>query len=112
VKIEDQLAGETEASEGHMLNMVVTQRVNAGMEKEFEALAKQMAANTLAQDKGCVRYEWYRAETPQTYILIESWTDMAAVEAHLKADHFVALWPKLTACVPEKFSAVRMTPID
>jgi hypothetical protein len=37
---------------------------------------------------------------------------MAAVEAHLKADHFVALWPKLTACVPEKFSAVRMTPID
>ena len=74
-----------------MMDVVVTQRVNAGMEEAFEAIARQVTANTLSRDYGCLRYEWYRAEAPQTYILIERWTDQAAVEAHLKAEHFAAL---------------------
>ena len=94
------------------MDMVVTQRVNAGMEEAFEAIARQLAANTLAQDKGCLRYEWFRADAPQTYILIERWTDQAAVQAHLKADHLAALMPKYMECVPEKFSVLRLTRIE
>lgn len=74
-----------------MINVVVTLRVNAGMEKAFEAIARKITSNTLSQDKGCLRYEWYRADAPQTYILIERWTDQAAVQAHLNADHLAAL---------------------
>ena len=66
-----------------MVDMVVTQRVNPGMEQAFEALARQLAANTLANDEGCLRYEWYRAAAPQTYILIERWTDTKARRAQL-----------------------------
>lgn len=95
-----------------MINVVVTQRVNAGMEEAFEAIARELTANTLSQDKGCLRYEWYRAEAPQTYILIERWTDQAAVQAHLKANHFATIMPKIMACVPEKFSAIRLTRIE
>jgi quinol monooxygenase YgiN len=42
-----------------MIDVVVTQRVNAGMVASFEALAREVTANTLSQDKGCFRYEWY-----------------------------------------------------
>lgn len=82
-----------------MIDVVVTQRVNAGMEDAFEALAREITAHTLSQDKGCLRYEWYRADAPQTYILIERWTDQAAVQDYLKANHFAAIMPKFMECV-------------
>jgi quinol monooxygenase YgiN len=65
-----------------MINAIVTQRVNAGKEEAFEAIAREITANTLSQDKGCLRYEWYRAETPQTYILIERWTHRIGAGSH------------------------------
>jgi quinol monooxygenase YgiN len=95
-----------------MIDVIVTQRVNAGMEEAFEVIARQITSNTLSQDKGCLRYEWYRAEAPQTFILIERWTDQAAVQAHLSADHLAALMPKLRDCVPEKFSAMRLRRVE
>jgi quinol monooxygenase YgiN len=70
-----------------MVDMVVTQRVKPGMEQTFEALARRITANTLANDHGCLRYEWYRADAPQTYILPERWTDVGSVQAHLKSEH-------------------------
>lgn len=94
-----------------MLNMVVTQRVNDGMENAFEALAREMTANTLAQDKGCLKYEWYRADAPQTYVLVESWTDRSALDAHFAAEHLRALKPNLAKCVSERFSAITLDPL-
>ena len=90
------------------LNIVVTQRIHPGKEAEYEALIRQMEAATLANDKGCLRYEWYRAEEAQTYILIERWTDQAAVRAHLQALHMIAIREKIEPLVPEKFTALRL----
>jgi quinol monooxygenase YgiN len=95
-----------------MINAFVTQRVNAGMEEAFEAIAREITTNTLSQDKGCLRYEWYRADAPRTYILIERWTDIASAQAHIKAEHIAALMPKYMDCVPEKFSVMRLTRIE
>lgn len=92
-----------------MIDVVVTQRVHPGMEQAFEQLAGELTANTLAKDKGCLRYEWYRSETPHTYILIERWADVAAVQAHLSAEHMALLKPRLQECVPEPFSVNRLT---
>src|SRR5262249_44550050 len=52
-------------------DFLVTQRVRAGKEKEVEAILRDMQAATLTNEKSCLRYEWYRASTPQTYILLE-----------------------------------------
>lgn len=95
-----------------MIDIIATQRVNVGMEVAFEALAKELTANTMAQDKGCLRYEWYRGDTPQTYILIERWADQASVQAHLNADHFATLMPRIRDCVPEKFSFMRLARVE
>jgi quinol monooxygenase YgiN len=95
-----------------MIDLVVTQRVKPGMEQAFEALARQFQANTLALDEGCLRYEWYKSAEPHTYILIERWTELAAAQAHLKADHMTALWPRFEECTPEKFSIMRLIRLD
>jgi|SRR6516164_3371047 len=92
------------------VNFLVTQHVvDPGKEAEFEALLREMEAATVANDKGCLRFEWYRAETPQTYILVERWTDLAAVQAHLKAPHMVAIREKTRPLVPGQSKFVRLT---
>ena len=86
-----------------MLDLIVTQRVNPGMEKPFEDLLREVTKNTLAIDKGCLRYEWYRSPEPYTYILIERWTDREAAQAHLNSDHLAEIMPRYQRCVPGRF---------
>ena len=91
------------------LNVLVTRRVQAGKEEEVEAILRNLQAATLANDKGCLRYEWYRASTPQTYMLLESWADQAAAQQHLKAPHVVIALEKLLLLVAEQPQAVGLT---
>ena len=91
------------------LDVVVTLRVHAGREAEAETLLREMETSTLANDEGCLRYEWYRAETPQTYILLERWTGQAAVSAHLQAPHMAAIFKKMQPLLPEPFTPLRLT---
>jgi quinol monooxygenase YgiN len=91
------------------LNILVTQEVSPGKEAECEALLREMEAATNANDAGCLRYEWYRTQTPQTYVLIERWTDRAAVEAHLKAPHMAAIFAKLRPLAPAPYSFMGLT---
>ena len=93
------------------LNGIATLRIQRGKEEEVEAILRGAQAATLANDKGCLRYEWYRASTPQTYILLQRWTDLAAAQQHLKAPHNVSAVEKLLPLVPrgEIPEAVRLT---
>jgi DNA ligase D-like protein (predicted ligase) len=91
------------------LNVVVTRRVQAGKEGEVEAILRNLQAATLANDKGCLRYEWYRASTPQTHMLLENWADQAAAQEHLKAPHVMTAREKLMRLDVEKPQAVRLT---
>ena len=91
------------------LTVMVTRRVQAGKEPEAEAILRDLQAATLAKDEGCLRYEWYRASTPQTYILLERWADQAAAQEHLKAPHFASAIAKLSPLVLEKPEVVWLT---
>jgi quinol monooxygenase YgiN len=95
--------------DGAMFNAIVTQKISPGKQAEFEALVKEVEANTIRHDEGCLRYEWYRSEEPGTYYVVESWTNEAAAQAHLKTPHLSALMPKLKECVAGPFSFVRMS---
>ena len=72
------------------VNIIATRTVVPGNQEAFESILKEMVAGTLANDKGCLRYEWYRSDAPNTYILLESWADRAAVLSHLQAPHMVS----------------------
>ena len=91
------------------VNALATLRVRAGKEAEVEAILRDRQSATLANDKGCLRYEWYRASTPQTYILLQRWSGQAAAQEHLKAPHVVSTVEKLLSLVLENPQAVLLT---
>jgi quinol monooxygenase YgiN len=91
------------------LNAVVTQQIRAGKEEQAETVLRDLQAATLAHDKGCLRFEWYRASTPRTFILLERWADQAAAQAHLNAPHVVGAVEKLLPLIAEQPQAVRLT---
>jgi quinol monooxygenase YgiN len=90
------------------VNALATLRVQAGKEAEVEAILRDSQSATIANDKGCLRYEWYRASTPQTYILLERWADQAAAQQHLNAPHVVSAVEKLLPLVVVQPQAVRL----
>ena len=81
-------------------DFLVTLWVRVGKEKEVEAILRDMQAATLTNEKSCLRYEWYRESTSQTYIALERWADLAAAQDHLKAPHVVSAVEKLLPLLP------------
>jgi quinol monooxygenase YgiN len=58
-----------------------------GINKNALAFAKEMEASGIADairsEKGNLRYEYFQPiDDPETVLLIDSWTDQAAIDAH------------------------------
>jgi quinol monooxygenase YgiN len=79
------------------VNIILTCKIVPGKQEEAEEILKEMEAGTLANDKGCLRYEWNRSDAPHTYILLERWADRAAVLSHLQAPHMVAISSRMAS---------------
>ena len=91
-----------------MIDIICTQRIKPGMQVQVEQVLRDAERLTLAHDKGCERYEWYRGEEPDTYILVERWTDRESVLAHLKSAHMTRILKALAELVPAKFTVNRL----
>ena len=78
-----------------MLGVVATIKVKPGLEKEFEAVAKELVAKVNANEPGCKLYALHHAEAPHTYVFMERYVDQAAVEAHRGTDYFKTLGRKM-----------------
>jgi quinol monooxygenase YgiN len=70
-----------------MLGIVATLKVKPGMEREFEAVAKELVAKVKANEPGCTLYALHRDEAAGTYVFMERYVDQAAVDAHRATDH-------------------------
>jgi len=67
---------------------------------EFIKLGKQLAESTNKEDKGCIHYQLYQdINNPTTVSMLEEWESMEAIEAHLKAQHFLDILPALRECL-------------
>ena len=95
-----------------MINVIVTLKIKPAMEATAEELFRQLESETTENDSGCLRYQWYRAEHPGTYYLLERWSDQAALDEHSKAEHMAKLMPQITECAVEKFQAIRLTRLE
>ncbi|HYE94058.1 MAG TPA: putative quinol monooxygenase [Terriglobales bacterium] len=78
-----------------MLGVVATIKVKPGMEKEFEAVAKELVGKVNANEPGCKLYALHTGEAPSTYVFMERYVDQAAVEAHRATDYFKELGKKM-----------------
>jgi quinol monooxygenase YgiN len=68
--------------------LVVAWIAKLGEEAEVERILQTMIPHTRAEP-GCLRYEVLRSiEDPRRFLLIESYKDDAALQAHADSDHF------------------------
>ena len=95
-----------------MIDMIVTLQVKPGMEAKAEGLLRQLEHETAENDRGCLRYQWYRAEQPNVYYLLERWTNQEAIEAHFQAAHMAKILPQLADCAVEKVTTTKLTRLE
>ena len=71
--------------------MLVFIQVKEGSEEKFEAAFAKAIAGT-RKEKGNLAYQLNRdVKKPGAYVVYERWTDLAALDAHLKTPHLVTL---------------------
>src|SRR3954451_9180850 len=72
--------------------------------QEFTALLTEVQEASRADD-GCLNYGYYASiDDPDSYIAVEEWRDMPALEAHLRTPHVARLidaLPSNVAAPPE-----------
>ena len=54
-----------------------------------------MAAAVNANEEGCLSYEIFHGENPQTFIFIERCKDEAANKAHRNSEHFKTIGARM-----------------
>jgi quinol monooxygenase YgiN len=71
---------------------------------EFLSLLRDVQEASRADD-GCLNYGYYReVADDMSFVAVEEWRDMAALEAHLRTDHvarLIAALPDHAATPPE-----------
>ncbi|MBM3217265.1 MAG: antibiotic biosynthesis monooxygenase [Candidatus Rokubacteria bacterium] len=95
-----------------MLGTIATIKVKPGMEKEFEAVAKELVAKVNANEPGCKLYALHHGEQPHTYVFMERYVDQAAVEAHRAADYFKTLGRKMGEFMDGRAEVVRLREVE
>jgi quinol monooxygenase YgiN len=72
--------------------------VQAGHEREFEALFAELRAEVHKSEPGCVYYSLLKSRTkPRAYIVEEQYRDEAALEAHESSAHGKAYFTRIRA---------------
>jgi quinol monooxygenase YgiN len=82
------------------------------MEKEFEAVAKELVAKVNANEPGCKLYALHHGEQPHTYVFMERYVDQAAVEAHRAADYFKTLGRKMGEYMDGRAEVLRLREVE
>jgi len=95
-----------------MLGVVATLKIKPGMEKDFEAVAKELVAKVTANERGCTLYALHHGEAPGTYVFMERYADQAAVDAHRATDYFKSLGRKMGEYMDGKAEVLRLREVE
>jgi len=95
-----------------MLGVVATLKVKPGMEKQFEAVAKELVAKVNAGEPGCKLYALHHGEAVGTYVFMERYVDQAAVEAHRATEHFKTLGRKMGEFMDGRPEVLRLREVE
>jgi quinol monooxygenase YgiN len=95
-----------------MLGVVATLKVKPGMEKQFEAVAKELVAKVNANEPGCKLYALHHGEAANTYVFMERYVDQAAVETHRATEHFKTLGRKMGEFMDGRPEVLRLREVE
>lgn len=83
-----------------MITLTAEQLVLHGHEEAVDALMLDLTAEIRQNEPGCVRFDYVvDASNPLRRLVIESYRDRAAFEAHTRTPYLAAFIPKLLACL-------------
>ena len=85
-----------------MIRLNVFIQVEESNRNEVIEVAKELVAQSL-KDNGCIAYDIFESATRKNIFMIcETWSDEKALDAHMKAPHFVTLVPLIESLAKMK----------
>jgi quinol monooxygenase YgiN len=82
------------------IGIVATIKVQEGKNAEFEKVFTELAAQVRANEKGNLAYQLTKSRTdPNTYKVLELYSDQDALTAHGQSEYFKAAGPKMGPCL-------------
>jgi quinol monooxygenase YgiN len=69
--------------------------VRSGAEADFEAIARALYERTHADERGVLRYEYWRGSEPRSYYTLLAFDDHRTFIRHQTSDHHEAASPQL-----------------
>jgi quinol monooxygenase YgiN len=83
-----------------MIGVIATLKVQDGKNAEFEAIFTELAKQVRANEKGNLAYALTKSRAdPNTYKVLELYTDQDALTAHGQSEYFKAAGPKMGPCL-------------
>ncbi len=84
-----------------MIKVVAKNIVKSEKIEEVIAMYQELVDKTREED-GCIAYELYQDEQDATVLtMIEEWEDRAALDRHMKTEHFLRIVPLVGVHVTE-----------
>ncbi|WP_414170687.1 antibiotic biosynthesis monooxygenase [Streptoverticillium reticulum] len=85
-----------------MITVTAKQQVKPGREEELDALMAALRNDILANEPGCLRFDYVRdQDTPLRRLVIEEYRDEAALEFHRGTTYLREFLPRLLPCLEE-----------
>jgi quinol monooxygenase YgiN len=82
------------------IGIIATIKVQDGKNAEFEGVFTALAAQVRANEPGNLAYQLTKSRTdPNTYKVLELYTDEDAVKLHGGTEYFKAAGPKMGPCL-------------
>ena len=78
-----------------MLAAIATLKAKEGALEDLLAVGKELAVAVNANEEGCLSYEVFKGEEPDTIVFVERYKDEAATEAHRNSDHFKTIGARM-----------------
>lgn len=93
------------------LTIIATFTAKPGQEERLHAELHAMITPTLAEE-GCLGYQPFaHPSRPDRMILLEEWTDSAALDRHFTLPHFTRVAAVLAEILAEPFALRRLTDV-
>jgi quinol monooxygenase YgiN len=78
-----------------MATLLAHIQVKPGQEAAFEAIAAELYRDTHLEERGCLRYEYWRGAAPGFYYSLLSFEDFRGFLRHQVSDHHEAASPRI-----------------
>ena len=82
------------------IGIVARLKIHEGKNEEFEGIFAELEAAVSANEPGNNFYALHKSRADDTtYIVLEQYTDQAALDAHGQTEHFKTLGAKMGGCM-------------